>query len=175
MIMTASWMFFSFRQCSSIYLLGGFPSFFFFFFFQAEDGIRDLTVTGVQTCALPIWRRRSTTRCSRPPRRPASMTTASRRSLLTGSRKFSLGTASVHRRSDGTPDGGGPLTARPPSQFYGACVAAQIGPISLHSHGEAGLSKTSCSCCSPPSPSNSRLPVLHRPRCRRPISARLEA
>src|SRR2546430_11307490 len=26
------------------------------FFFQAEDGIRDLTVTGVQTCALPIWR-----------------------------------------------------------------------------------------------------------------------
>src|SRR5207245_7735762 len=28
------------------------------FFFQAEDGIRDATVTGVQTCALPIWLRR---------------------------------------------------------------------------------------------------------------------
>src|SRR5438105_8436768 len=28
---------------------------FFFFFFQAEDGIRDPLVTGVQTCALPIW------------------------------------------------------------------------------------------------------------------------
>src|SRR5256886_3863394 len=28
----------------------------FRFFFQAEDGIRDLTVTGVQTCALPIYR-----------------------------------------------------------------------------------------------------------------------
>src|SRR5438093_5642534 len=27
-----------------------------FFFFQAEDGIRDWSVTGVQTCALPIWR-----------------------------------------------------------------------------------------------------------------------
>src|SRR2546430_5363632 len=27
------------------------------FFFQAEDGIRDLTVTGVQTCALPIFQR----------------------------------------------------------------------------------------------------------------------
>ena len=26
----------------------------FFFFFQAEDGIRDYKVTGVQTCALPI-------------------------------------------------------------------------------------------------------------------------
>src|SRR5256885_12997264 len=29
--------------------------FVFFFFFQAEDGIRDYKVTGVQTCALPIW------------------------------------------------------------------------------------------------------------------------
>src|SRR5215207_10583889 len=28
---------------------------FSFFFFQAEDGIRDPLVTGVQTCALPIW------------------------------------------------------------------------------------------------------------------------
>src|SRR5687768_17985419 len=27
----------------------------FSFFFQAEDGIRDVAVTGVQTCALPIW------------------------------------------------------------------------------------------------------------------------
>src|SRR5690606_39866147 len=38
------------------------------FFFQAEDGIRDFHVTGVQTCALPIlelrWRRRAL-----PPRR----------------------------------------------------------------------------------------------------------
>src|SRR6266496_6442297 len=31
--------------------------FVFFFFFQAEDGIRDLYVTGVQTCALPIFER----------------------------------------------------------------------------------------------------------------------
>ena len=29
----------------------------FFFFFQAEDGIRDTSVTGVQTCALPIYSR----------------------------------------------------------------------------------------------------------------------
>src|SRR5690606_41196260 len=29
--------------------------FFVFFFFQAEDGIRDFHVTGVQTCALPIF------------------------------------------------------------------------------------------------------------------------
>src|SRR5205807_6252919 len=37
-----------------ILLLFVFCFFFFFFFFQAEDGIRDYKVTGVQTCALPI-------------------------------------------------------------------------------------------------------------------------
>src|SRR5437868_9723949 len=37
---------------------------FFFFFFQAEDGIRDRNVTGVQTCALPISGRSSSTRYS---------------------------------------------------------------------------------------------------------------
>src|SRR5690349_22950070 len=31
-----------------------YPVYHFIFFFQAEDGIRDLYVTGVQTCALPI-------------------------------------------------------------------------------------------------------------------------
>src|SRR2546422_4726776 len=44
--------------------------FFFFFFFQAEDGIRDVAVTGVQTCALPIYghpvRRRQGRRHGRP-------------------------------------------------------------------------------------------------------------
>src|SRR2546427_593097 len=41
-----------FPVCFFVYLLS---FFLFFFFFQAEDGIRDLTVTGVQTCALPIY------------------------------------------------------------------------------------------------------------------------
>src|SRR2546425_3332003 len=52
---------------------GGFGSF-FFFFFQAEDGIRDKLVTGVQTCALPIspprrttWRRLSRAGASSSP------------------------------------------------------------------------------------------------------------
>src|SRR2546430_13188499 len=36
------------------------------FFFQAEDGIRDLTVTGVQTCALPISDRRESRRATTP-------------------------------------------------------------------------------------------------------------
>src|SRR3712207_7405454 len=41
--------------------------FFYFFFFQAEDGIRDIGVTGVQTCALPISDR------PRPARRAAAV------------------------------------------------------------------------------------------------------
>src|SRR6266511_4501873 len=57
---------------------------FIFFFFQAEDGIRDFHVTGVQTCALPICHtaprglvhpsRRRARRAARPagPRRPRS-------------------------------------------------------------------------------------------------------
>src|SRR5207249_9197856 len=39
---------------SSIMILYLCCVYFFFFFFQAEDGIRDRNVTGVQTCALPI-------------------------------------------------------------------------------------------------------------------------
>src|SRR5690606_40940274 len=38
------------------------PLVFFFFFFQAEDGIRDFHVTGVQTCALPISRKANRSR-----------------------------------------------------------------------------------------------------------------
>src|SRR6266496_4573047 len=53
--------------------------FFFFFFFQAEDGIRGLYVTGVQTCALPISAARGrlpTLACSRSCVRPACSSTA---------------------------------------------------------------------------------------------------
>ena len=39
---------------SSIEMMVCFFFLFLFFFFQAEDGIRDYKVTGVQTCALPI-------------------------------------------------------------------------------------------------------------------------
>src|SRR2546421_8714015 len=47
---------FSFWSWQSLLLVSSYVYvlFFFFFFFQAEDGIRDLIVTGVQTCALPI-------------------------------------------------------------------------------------------------------------------------
>src|SRR3712207_9333008 len=46
---------------------------FLFFFFQAEDGIRDIGVTGVQTCALPICHRPMTFLRNRvvPPKPPS--------------------------------------------------------------------------------------------------------
>src|SRR5438034_282093 len=58
------------------------------FFFQAEDGIRDHCVTGVQTCALPIWSQTiaPTPAGSRSGRRPRFVTTTwwpSRRSART--------------------------------------------------------------------------------------------
>src|SRR5690349_21933339 len=65
------------------YLLSCFRSsfFFFFFFFQAEDGIRDLYVTGVQTCALPIYQgeadhQRCAENSQRNPQRTASTAAA---------------------------------------------------------------------------------------------------
>src|SRR5215213_10359561 len=51
---------------------------YFFFFFQAEDGIRDWSVTGVQTCALPIS---AIPMCSGSTRRPRAC--RSRRSSRT--------------------------------------------------------------------------------------------
>src|SRR6266566_7358057 len=48
------------------------PALFFFFFFQAEDGIRDYKVTGVQTCALPIFARRIGTRVRVKTARPVA-------------------------------------------------------------------------------------------------------
>src|SRR2546421_9571770 len=53
---------------SLTYFFSLFLFLFFFFFFQAEDGIRDLIVTGVQTCALPIYLRRGVRRVGDAPR-----------------------------------------------------------------------------------------------------------
>src|SRR5947208_10548299 len=46
---------------------------FLFFFFQAEDGIRDDLVTGVQTCALPIWTPAAEARPPTAPHTPSAL------------------------------------------------------------------------------------------------------
>src|SRR5256886_4250433 len=102
-------------NCLSLYLIWLVP--YLFFFFQAEDGIRDLTVTGVQTCALPIWRRSAhrptcccrETRAARRGRLRAARTRARRRSRrpLPGLRRLGApaarhsGTPSSRRRRGG--------------------------------------------------------------------------
>src|SRR5690606_39345298 len=77
------------------------------FFFQAEDGIRDFHVTGVQTCALPIssspttvatsWRRIATGRSAGTPRTPRR---ASWRGLAGWPRSPARGGSSFIERSE---------------------------------------------------------------------------
>src|SRR5690606_40747262 len=66
----------------------------FIFFFQAEDGIRVFHVTGVQTCALPIWARRSMTRCDWR----SVFSAASRSPAATAFRAFLIAVRTVVRR-----------------------------------------------------------------------------
>src|SRR2546427_730179 len=68
-----------------------------FFFFQAEDGIRDLTVTGVQTCALPIYVQRA----ERPRGARGLHQHGSRRRREVKARKRSAGVVGVPPGDDG--------------------------------------------------------------------------
>src|SRR5256886_12708911 len=64
------------------------------FFFQAEDGIRDLTVTGVQTCALPIFSAKPALAASRAARQQNGQDRADER---TGAGDENLDPALVNR------------------------------------------------------------------------------
>src|SRR6266478_6879520 len=77
----------------------------FFFFFQAEDGIRDLTVTGVQTCALPI---------SRAPRPPLGAGGGGEHGRLPrlGGRELHVRRLGQHGRRHGDGLNGGSVMAR---------------------------------------------------------------
>src|SRR5690606_40346220 len=81
------------------------------FFFQAEDGIRDFHVTGVQTCALPISAGTSAPRSNSSvpaPRSPPSVTLA----LLTSACMPRLSRLPDRKTA---PAGNSPLTGRPAS------------------------------------------------------------
>src|SRR2546421_6619814 len=85
---------------------------FAFFFFQAEDGIRDLIVTGVQTCALPISRTSQAVPAGRG---------AGRAGLEPGP-----GRAGDVRAAGGAADSGADVLPR----FPGRGLAAEIGRAS---------------------------------------------
>src|SRR5439155_8893383 len=99
-----------FCVCFSVYVFRLFL--FFVFFFQAEDGIRDGHVTGVQTCALPIsFTGSSPKRSSRSSRRPSACwlaATRERRACATSSGKSPLRSeerrVGKECRSRGAPD-----------------------------------------------------------------------
>src|SRR5207249_8785409 len=71
-----------------------FVSGYYFFFFQAEDGIRDRNVTGVQTCALPI-----STACARD-RRGDMRLQSGRRPFLRAARDRDRSAWIPHCRSE---------------------------------------------------------------------------
>src|SRR2546430_9326219 len=74
-----------------------------FFFFQAEDGIRDLTVTGVQTCALPIYQTLEPRR--RPPHEWAARRLSRQRHHARGAGRGALaGHARVRRLPERSAD-----------------------------------------------------------------------
>src|SRR3989449_2120840 len=67
---------------------------FFFFFFQAEDGIRDVAVTGVQTCALPIFTTASFASAAKAPFSSAISRTSSISSSVSSGKRLTATTAS---------------------------------------------------------------------------------
>src|SRR5471032_3504969 len=71
---------------------------FFFFFFQAEDGIRDRDVTGVQTCALPISILRSNVSASLSTPNEESFATQSRAQRRRGDRRRPVTSAEECRK-----------------------------------------------------------------------------
>src|SRR5215510_1930376 len=77
-----------------------------FFFFQAEDGIRDGHVTGVQTCALPIFRENAATQ----PRIARAVGTAARARSTTGGWRVP---EIVSRKADRITGDQGPARPRP--------------------------------------------------------------
>src|SRR5205823_8202832 len=95
-----------------------------FFFFQAEDGIRDKLVTGVQTCALPIWRARGGTAPGDRPR-------------CTGRRRRD-GAPRPRSARSGTPRSAGRGTACPRARrsAWRSRACREIGRASCRERGE---------------------------------------
>src|SRR5699024_11943449 len=109
----------------------------FFFFFQAEDGIRDRNVTGVQTCALPIYEI-----CSD---RPIALSDAGHHTLWVNSLALKLAgidattpqphNGHIHRNESGEPTGylnesaaelvGAIIPPASPDEMYAGLLNAQ--------------------------------------------------
>src|SRR5688572_33208033 len=89
-----------------------------FFFFQAEDGIRDLTVTGVQTCALPISLRGSV--------RSWAPFVSRRREDLGHRRSRGILRRSEERREGKSVDLGGRRIIKKKKKHYNRCTIVEL-------------------------------------------------
>src|SRR5256886_3641038 len=78
-----------------------------FFFFQAEDGIRDLTVTGVQTCALPIFEQHASVAIKDPDGKLTIWSSTQTPHYLHRALAKVLEMPPAHIRVIATPNGGG--------------------------------------------------------------------
>src|SRR5207244_6034166 len=96
-----------------------------FFFFQAEDGIRDDLVTGVQTCALPIWARAFWPSHARQERSGQRRKRRGSNELF--SRRHPLGLRAPPQFADPA----GRITTRSPSCKIGRASCRERGSISV--------------------------------------------
>src|SRR5699024_11862040 len=100
-------------------------------FFQAEDGIRDRNVTGVQTCALPIWnlhpaQRRGGLLLELLPLRPLGLPAADR--APTGASEGALGAAPTATAATAEAAAGARAEARSEERRVGRACRAQRPP-----------------------------------------------
>src|ERR1039457_4558814 len=104
-----------------------------FFFFQAEDGIRDYKVTGVQTCALPIYRSASKEADSRAPH-PGAKRTSHGPAIATGAGALFKAGGRTSRRNAGSkmtkaePTAGSLIFTREPSAV-GLTASGRTAPV----------------------------------------------
>src|SRR5688500_15054082 len=116
-----------------------------FFFFQAEDGIRDYKVTGVQTCALPIFGFCALPRSSRTTRRawPATSRSSSTRTGSPG------GASSLRMRSLPVPAALGPKRANATAS-RSVDLPAPLGPTTARtpSGDSTSVARWRRKCCS---------------------------
>src|SRR6266542_3676999 len=124
--------------------------FFFFFFFQAEDGIRDATVTGVQTCALPIsrtWREGRPNGLLRWPPRPGITDGSGGQRAAVRTPPSSSHPTISRRRTRRTLASGGPRPSAPVARSGWNASSTPSGSGNRTGSGAGSTSSSGGSCC----------------------------
>src|SRR2546425_6980950 len=138
--------------------------FFLFFFFQAEDGIRDKLVTGVQTCALPISGRSCRLANAVKPATPARNTSLATSPVADTGRSAQRSTPGSVAGSQGPQDGAPCGNPRAPGSTYSTpAVATDAASPHVTRYGAAGA------CPTIGRGARTRPSTANSPRCTREI------